>query len=344
MGELYVADLFCGAGGTSTGLVRACRRLGSGLWLQAINHWDLAIATHQANHPDTYPGPLCAGLDNVSPRHVVPGGYLDLLWASPECMYHSLASAGKPIKDQSRATAHHVTQWADALNIRHIIVENVPQFLDWGPLDEHGQKILSRKGETFRAFIALIKSLGYDVSWRVLCCADYGDPTSRHRLFIQARKDGKPITWPKPTHGPGTPNPYLPASQIVRWDLAARALDGSQPLAPATMKRIETGIERFGREPFYINYNGTGTAQSLGRPLRTVTGADRFALVYRENGRTWFRMFHPDELAAAQGFPPGYWFAGRRKDQVKQIGNANPVNTAAALCYNALAGAERWCQ
>src|SRR5262245_33267484 len=77
------ADLFCGGGGTSTGLKRACEVLGLNLKLIAVNHWEIAISTHTANHPDA--DHLCTDLNSVDPRKVVPGGRLDLLVASPEC-------------------------------------------------------------------------------------------------------------------------------------------------------------------------------------------------------------------------------------------------------------------
>jgi DNA (cytosine-5)-methyltransferase 1 len=120
---IFAADLFCGAGGTSTGLIQAAQALGLDVNLLAINHWNLAIATHSANHPGVEH--RCEDLDNVNPRKVVPGGYLDLLVASPECMSHSRARGGTPKNDQSRATAFHVLRWAEALYVKDILIENV---------------------------------------------------------------------------------------------------------------------------------------------------------------------------------------------------------------------------
>src|ERR1043166_8283603 len=113
--SIEAADLFCGAGGTSTGLAHACQELGLGLKLLAINHWNIAVDTHSANHPEAEH--LCTGLDSVDPRKVVPGGKLDLLVASPECTHHSNARGGKPINDQSRASAWLVFRWSERLNI-----------------------------------------------------------------------------------------------------------------------------------------------------------------------------------------------------------------------------------
>lgn len=98
MFTVEAADLFCGAGGTSTGLSRTCKKLGLGLHLTAINHWPVAIETHSANHQ--YAQHLCASLDAVDPRQVIKSRHLHLLVASPECTHHSNARGGRPINDQ----------------------------------------------------------------------------------------------------------------------------------------------------------------------------------------------------------------------------------------------------
>jgi DNA (cytosine-5)-methyltransferase 1 len=123
---LEVVDMFCGAGGTTNGVYDACAELGLAVNMLAINHWDVAVATHSANHP--YARHLCESVDNVDPRKQVPGGRLNLLVASPECTHHSLARGGKPMSDQSRASAWHIVRWAEALYIENILVENVREF------------------------------------------------------------------------------------------------------------------------------------------------------------------------------------------------------------------------
>src|SRR6476469_3122330 len=123
MKKITVCNLFCGAGGTSTGLTQACEESGVQVDLIAINHWDVAIATHSSNHPDAKH--LCTSIDSVDPRKVVPGGRLNLLVASPECTHHSNARGGRPMSDQSRASAWHIVRWAEALYIDNILIENV---------------------------------------------------------------------------------------------------------------------------------------------------------------------------------------------------------------------------
>jgi DNA (cytosine-5)-methyltransferase 1 len=117
------------------------------------------------------------------------------------------------------------------------------------------------------------------VDWRVLNAADYGDPTVRRRLFIQAVKGaGRTITWPESTHAEkkeeGRPA-WIPARDIIDWSIHGESIfRRRKPLAPATIRRIEHGIERFWQpyaEPFLIMLRGTGTSRSPDKPLPAVT-------------------------------------------------------------------------
>ena len=112
---IQAADLFCGAGGTSSGLYNACDLIGAHVDLVAVNHWTIAVQTHQANHPDARH--ICATLENIDPRDAVPSGCLDILVASPECTHHSVARGGKPVNDQLRASAWHILRWIELLKI-----------------------------------------------------------------------------------------------------------------------------------------------------------------------------------------------------------------------------------
>lgn len=268
---IVAADLFCGAGGSSTGLVRATRARSLPLDLLAINHWRVAVDTHTRNHP--WARHLCADLSTVDPNKAIPGGRLDLLIASPECTHHSNARGGKPCSDQSRASAWHVLHWAERLSPDRILIENVREFEGWGPLRNDGRPDITRKGETFRAFVAALRSLGYSVEWRVLNAADYGDATCRRRLFVQAARSGK-LTWPQPTHA----GRWRPARDIIDWSLKGESiLSRKRPLAPRTLRRIENGLRKFGGEPFIAVLRGThdrqsgSWAKSIEDPLGTIS-------------------------------------------------------------------------
>ena len=275
--SVRIADLFCGAGGTSEGAVQAATLLGHKVELTAVNHWDRAVATHQSNHPDARH--LCASVDSLNPRHLYPDGRLDILWASPECTHHSRARGGKPMQDQSRATAWCVTRWADALLPDCIMVENVPEFAEWGPLGDDGKPIAGQKGRTFFAWVETLRALGYTVDWRILCAADYGDPTTRRRLFVQAVRGDRRIVWPEPTHVPqrdmfGKPVWRSAAEAVIDWSIQTPLIaDRKRPLAPKTMARIREGLRRYGGGPFVVAMEHGGRTIDASAPLPTVTCA-----------------------------------------------------------------------
>jgi DNA (cytosine-5)-methyltransferase 1 len=287
---ITAADLFCGAGGSSTALTLACERLGYRLDLTAINHWSTAIATHSANHPGARH--LCESLDSVDPRKLFPAGRLNLLLASPECTHFSQARGGKPCSDQSRASAWHIVRWAEALYVDTIVIENVPEFRTWGPLGANGRRMKSHEGQTFTAFVNSLRSLGYTAEWRILNAADYGDPTTRERFFLIAKRGGKKIVWPEPTHARnadsqaglfGNLKPWTPARDVIDWTLDSQSIfNRHRLLAPATLRRIEAGLPKFAgknAEPFLVVLRNYTDARSLSEPVPAITaGGQHLAL------------------------------------------------------------------
>lgn len=279
---IEIIDLFAGAGGGTQGAVEALRSLGMDARITAINHWQTAIDSHKANHPEIKH--LCKEIDSLSPKKVIPGGQIDFMIAAPECTHHSNARGGAPKNDQSRASAWEVVKWAEELHARRILIENVPEFKTWGPLDKSGKAIQKLKGKTFLAFIGALESLGYRVQHRVICCADYGDPTTRRRLFIMASLDGEP-TWPKPTHGKQNMfealQPYRTARDVIDLDNLGKSIFArKRPLVKSTIKRIRAGIEKFREDQqFIIRMNGTEEDQlrassfSIGEPLPSIVAS-----------------------------------------------------------------------
>jgi DNA (cytosine-5)-methyltransferase 1 len=272
------ADLFCGAGGTSTGAIRAIHRAGLGLDALAVNHWPTAVKTHELNHPSVRH--LCADLNALDPLKV--SGKLDLFAASPECTHHSNARGGKPCDDQSRSSAWHVLHWVDKTKPERIFLENVREWKDWGPLNSRNRPIKSRKGELFKQFIGSIGSLGYRIEWRIQNAADFGDATSRVRLIAMAVRGNKPIIWPKQTH---TDKPFngmkkwRAAKEVIDWDLKGTSIfERKRPLKPNTIRRIMAGMKRF-NGPFLVKLYGTSTTADLNSPMPTVTsGGNHLAL------------------------------------------------------------------
>lgn len=196
--RVYAADLFCGAGGLSRGLGEACERLNLPVDLLAVNHWDRAVESHTRNHP--WARHRLAEVQALVPREVVPGGHLHILAAAPECVHFSRARGGRPMEPQKRASAWHIIPWLEHLRVDNLLVENVPEFESWGPLNAKGRPVERRKGEIFQAWKASIEAMGYRVEHRALNAADYGAVTSRTRLFVIARRGRRPVHWPTPTH------------------------------------------------------------------------------------------------------------------------------------------------
>jgi DNA (cytosine-5)-methyltransferase 1 len=278
MGRIIeAADLFCGAGGTSTGLVMAAEALGLKVNLVAINHWEVAVNTHAANHPGAMH--LCETIEQVDPRKIYPRGRLNLLLASPECIHHSVARGGVPCSEQSRATAWHIVRWASSIYIDTIIIENVPEFITWGPLGADGRPMKSMKGRTFYAFRVALESLGYRCDYRVLNAANYGDPTCRHRFFMVCRRGRKRIEWPEFTHTReggesliGETMRWVPARDIIDWSILGKSIfTRKKPLSENTLARIEAGLRRYGGEEFLVKLYGTGRSADIGDPVPTVT-------------------------------------------------------------------------
>lgn len=268
------ADLFCGGGGTSKGAAKAAKRRQLTLDLVAINHWPIAVETHRRNNPDARH--VCADLASVEadPTRLVPGGRLHFLVGSPECTHFSVARGGKPCSLQSRASAWHIVHWAERLLIDELLIENVREFQTWGPcVLATGRPDPARKGETFRAFIKALESLGYTVEWKVLNAADYGDATTRKRLFVRASRHGTPA-WPEPTHA----GRWRPAREVIDWSLKGRSIfNRKRPLSPKTLRRIEAGLKKFGGEAFIAVLRGTNPSQAgawakpLNEPLGTIS-------------------------------------------------------------------------
>jgi len=280
-GELTF-DFFAGGGGASTGIEQA---LGRPVDI-AINHNPVAIAMHKANHPETKH--FCEDIWQVDPREATGGRRVGFAWFSPDCRHHSRAKGGKPVDKKIRGLAWSVTRWAKLVRPRVIVVENVEEFEDWGPLGPDNRPIRERLGERFRWWVGKLEGYGYRVEYRSLVAADYGAPTTRRRLFLVARCDGQPIVWPEPSHGAGRPEPWRTASEIIDWSLPCPSIfDRRRPYKEATLVRIAKGLQRYvigpDAKPFIVpvTHQGDSRVHSIDEPVRTITGAKRgeFSLV-----------------------------------------------------------------
>lgn len=283
-----VIDNFAGGGGASTGIKLAIGRSPD----IAINHAPAAIAMHMANHPETTH--YCESVWEVDPRKVTKGLPVGLCWLSPDCTHFSKAKGGKPVSKKIRGLAWLAVRWAASVRPRVIILENVEEFVTWGPLVDN-RPDPDRKGHTFWAFVHKLRKLGYQVEWRELRACDYGAPTIRKRFFLIARCDGRPIVWPRPTHGDpkseavrsGRLLPWRTAAEIIDWSLPCPSIFGRErPLAEKTLRRIARGIQKFvvdNPQPFVIKVNHTQDdtfrGQEIDGPLQTITAKNGWGVV-----------------------------------------------------------------
>ncbi len=280
-GELVV-DNIAGGGGASSGIEAALGRPVD----FAINHDPEALAMHRANHPQTKH--FLEDVWAVDPKEACGSRPVGLAWFSPACTHFSRAKgAQNPKCAEIRGLAWVVIKWARAVAPRIIVLENVEEFQTWGPLDSEGHPIAAQAGETFREWLGELTALGYSVEFQSLVAADYGAPTTRRRLFLIARRDGRPA-WPAPTHGAGRQQPWRPAAEIIDWSLPCPSIfDRPRPLAEATQRRIARGIQRYVIEspsPFIIplTHQGDARVHSISEPVRTITGANRGELALVE--------------------------------------------------------------
>lgn len=319
---LYI-DLFCGAGGTSTGVEKAnykerkCAKV-----IACVNHDANAIASHAANHPEAQHytedmrtldlRPLAEHTAEM--RRMYPMAKV-VLWASLECTNFSRAKGGQPRDADSRTLAEHLFRYIEALTPDYIQIENVEEFMSWGDLDENGKPISRDKGRLYTNWVDNVKAYGYKFDHRILNAADYGAYTSRKRFFGIFAKPYLPIVWPKPTHSKtgggdlfGSLAKWKPVKEVLDFaDEGESIFNRKKPLSPKTLERIYAGLIKF------------------------VAGGKEFMALYGIVDIK-MRMLKIIELKRIMGFPENYTLIGTQADQKKFIGNAVEVNIARVLC------------
>lgn len=320
-----IVDNFAGGGGASTGIELA---IGRSVDI-AINHDPAAIAMHKANHPTSKH--YCENVWDVDPVEACEGRPVGLAWFSPDCKHFSKAKGGKPVEKKIRGLAWIALKWAGKVRPRVIILENVEEFKTWGPIRK-GRPIKSKAGQTFELWKSQLESLGYKIEHRELRACDYGAPTIRKRFFLIARRDGKPIEWPEPSHGDpknlevqmGSLKPWRTAAEIIDWSIPCKSIfDRKKPLADNTLKRIARGLQKFvidSDEPFIVSIGQTGFSQdrsrSIHQPLNTIVTKQEQCLITPTLIQT------------------GY---GEREGQAPRVpGLDKPLGTIVSTCKHAL--------
>jgi DNA (cytosine-5)-methyltransferase 1 len=298
----FVIDLFCGAGGTSTGVHLS----NSGAEVIAcVNHDPIAIASHKENHPRAKhfvedirnPEVVFFLANKVRALRKLYPGCIITLWASLECVNFSKAKGGMPRDADSRTLANDLFMYLNALSPDYLMIENVMEFMSWGPLDGNGKPISKRAGSDYIRWVNTIQSMGYDFDWRELNSADYGAYTSRTRYFAQFAKPSYPIVWPEQTHAKKAleVSPLFESYSLKKWKAVKDVLDLTQdgqsifnrkkPLVENTLKRIYSGLLKFvanGDESFlkkYYSGQPESKVVSIDGPAGTITTSDHHAVI-----------------------------------------------------------------
>lgn len=300
--KLLYIDLFCGAGGTSTGVENAryaderCAKV-----IACVNHDANAIASHAANHPDALHftedirtlelSPLVAHVERM--KKIYPDALI-VLWASLECTNFSKAKGGQPRDADSRTLAEHLFRYIESIDPDYIQIENVEEFMSWGNMDENGKPISKDKGRCYEKWKRNVRKYGYDFDWRILNAANYGAYTTRKRYFGIFAKRGLPIVFPEPTHCKDGKTDMM--GRLEKWNAVKEVLDFTdegdsifcrkKPLAEKTLERIYAGLIKFvagGKDAFIVKYNsmnrnGKYQPPSIDEPCPTVATQGRLAL------------------------------------------------------------------
>ena len=302
MRQLLYIDLFCGAGGTSTGVERAmyegnkCAEV-----IACVNHDPNAIASHAANHPnalhfteDIRTLDLTELVAHTNSKRAANPNALVVLWASLECTNFSKAKGGQPRDADSRTLAEHLFRYIEALTPDYIYIENVEEFMCWGDLDENGKPVSRDKGRLYMRWVQTVCKYGYNFAHRLLNAANYGAYTSRTRFFGIFAKKNLPIVFPEPTHCKNgkrdmfsSLQSWKPVKEVLELSNEGKSIfERDKPLVDKTLERIYAGLIKFvagGKEAFLIKYNsmnqsGKYTAPSIDEPCPTVATQNRLGV------------------------------------------------------------------
>ena len=299
--ELFVIDLFCGAGGLSKGVEEA--RLNGNRCAKVVccvNHDKNAILSHDANIPDALHfiedirtlelSPINTIVERI--RELYPDSMI-MLHASLECTNFSKAKGGQPRDADSRTLAEHLFRYIDVIDPDYIQIENVEEFMSWGDMDENGKPISMDKGRLYQKWVRNVKKYGYNFEHRILNAADFGAYTTRKRFFGIFAKKNLPIVFPEPTHCKGGRQDMF--SRLEKWKPVKDVLDFSdegttifreKPLAEKTLERIYNGLIKFvagGKDAFLVKYNsmnrtGKYNAPGIDEPCPVVTTQNRLGV------------------------------------------------------------------
>lgn len=304
-GQFTAIDLFCGAGGVSQGMIQSDRVK----ILVAVNHSKEAIEAHKKSNPDV----LHLTEDIRDTERILPNmpTKCGILWASTECTNYSNAKGGQSRDQDSRTLPEHLPPYVIHCNPDYFIIENIKEFMQWGPLepktDKKGKVMYNKdgsiqlhptklyRGTLYRNWVRSICDLGYTYNYQLLNSADFGAHTARTRYFGVFAKIGLPISFPIPTHAknPGMfgEKKWKACKEKINLDDEGNSIFGRKrnkniakhlrrPLADKTLARIAYGLQKYHLDDFIAKaFNTQHNVSSMDEPLHTIDCNDRHAKV-----------------------------------------------------------------
>jgi DNA (cytosine-5)-methyltransferase 1 len=285
--KVYVLDLFCGAGGTSTAISESNTNIEV---VACINHDRNAILSHTKNHPNCIHyiedirtidiNPIVLLLNKL---RVEDPTCLIAIWASLECTNFSRAKCG-PKDADSRTLAKDIFRYLQAIRPDFLWIENVEEFRLWGPLDAEGNPDKSQLGLFYNDWKAKLCNTFFTEEHfdETLVSADFGGRTIRKRLFLQFSKYKGLLGTPIKTHSKENGS-WLPVKDVLDLrNYGASIFTRKKPLVANTHRRIFKGLVKFnpadGTEFGYKYYGQDGFVDVVD-PCCTLTTKDRVSLV-----------------------------------------------------------------
>lgn len=333
--SLTFIDLFCGAGGMSTGFEMA-----GFTPVLAIDNWQDSLDTYLFNHPGSQT--LCADLSSIDISKVAERyriNSVDLIIGGPPCQGFSIA--GKRIVDDIRNKLYKsFVSFVEYFSPRVFVMENVPNILSIGD------------GAVRETILADFRRLGYDVTYKVLTASDYGVPQNRRRAIFVGLKKGKYVfpeptvservtayqaisDLPEQTVADGSAYMCSPKSDYQIWARSkAKGVFNHQATEHNDKtKRIISLVPDGGNyKDLPESLRGTRkvhiawTRLNSKKPSFTIDTGHRHHFHYSYN-----RIPTVRECARIQSFPDDYVFLNSRTSQYKQVGNAVPPLMALAI-------------
>ncbi len=295
----YFIDLFAGAGGVTTGISRT-RFFSANIAkvIYCINHDKKAIASHALNHPecihtseDIRTAALQPLIDLVSEIRRKDPKAVICIWASLECTNHSKAKGHVNRDADSRTLANHLFRYF-VLNPDMIWIENVKEFIDWGPLEQKRDKdgnlvfdkngapvmipIKEKKGIDYNKWVKRVKKYNYQYDMKLINAADYGSPQKRHRIFIQFSKPHINIKWPTQTHdklGRNSLPQWVPVAPLLDLKESGQSIFKESKVSEKSLEKIFISLKRFvpkRAKHWLFDYQYKNVGNSIEEPCPTL--------------------------------------------------------------------------